>query len=120
VEDSCARRRQCPDGWAQPTGHWLNACSLELLCVLGVLGVLAGKEPGGLCGMAGMVDLLGAGGGGVTAEVLPAQAVGEEDRDRGAALAAHREGSSSSSSVVAALGFQAAYLLLRERQFEFK
>jgi hypothetical protein len=31
--------------------------------------------------VAGVVDLLGAGRGGVTAEVLPAQVVGEEDAD---------------------------------------
>src|SRR5580658_5908125 len=72
-----------PPGW--PTGHWRGACWLEFF------RVLAG-EPGDFCGMAGVVDLLGAGGGGVAVEVLPLGAVGEEDRDRGAALAAHGEG----------------------------
>ena len=42
--------------------------------------------------MSGVVDVLGAGRGGVAAEVLPAQAVGEEDPDGGAAVAADREG----------------------------
>jgi hypothetical protein len=42
--------------------------------------------------MAGVVDLRDAGRGGVAAEVLPAQALGEEDPDRGAAVAADREG----------------------------
>jgi hypothetical protein len=42
--------------------------------------------------MAGVVDLLVAGGDGVTAAVLPLQAMGGEDPERGAALAAYREG----------------------------
>jgi hypothetical protein len=73
-----------PTGW--PTGHWPDACRLRLF------GVLAGKEPGDLCLMAGVVDLRDAGRGGVAAEVLPAQALGEEYPDPGAAVAADREG----------------------------
>ena len=75
---------ECPVGVAD--GALADACWLE------VFGVLAGKEPGDLCGMAGVVDLLGAGRGAVTAEVLPRHAMGEEDPDRGAAFAAYREG----------------------------
>jgi hypothetical protein len=40
-----------PPGWG-PTGHWPDACCLEFF------RVIAGKEPGDFCGMAGVVDLL--------------------------------------------------------------
>src|SRR5580693_4770148 len=73
-----------PSGW--PAGHWAEACWLELF------RVLAGKEPGDFCLVAGVVGLVVAGRGGVAVEVLPAQALGEEDADRGAAAAADREG----------------------------
>jgi len=61
--------------------HWLE-----------VFRGLVGEEPGGLRGVAWVVDLLGAGRGAVAAEVLPLQAVGEEDPNGSAAVAAHGDG----------------------------
>ena len=77
------KQTNAPSGW--PTGHWPKACWLELF------RFLAGKKPGDFCAMAWVVDLLGAGCDAVTAEVLPLQAMGQEDPDKGAACATHRD-----------------------------
>ncbi len=53
--------------------------------------VLAGQVPGDLGGVAGVVDLLGAGRGPVAGEVLPVRAVVEEDPHLATAPAAHRD-----------------------------
>lgn len=58
---------------------------------LRLFGVVVGEVPGDLGLVAGVVDLLGAGGGAVAAEVLPFQAVAEEDPDLAGAPAADRD-----------------------------
>ena len=73
VSDVAGVWMSAPPG--SPAGHWRDACWLPFF------GVLAGKQPGDFCRVAGVVDLLVAGCGGGAAEVLPAQAVGEEDPD---------------------------------------
>ena len=59
---------------------------LELFCCL------VKEIPGNLGSMAGVIGLVGAGGGGVASEVAPIQDDFGEDADRGAALAAEGDG----------------------------
>jgi hypothetical protein len=59
---------------------------------LELLRSLVCEDPGDLRGVAGVVDLLGTGGGAVAAEVAPLQSVVGEDADYGAALTAYRDG----------------------------